>query len=198
MNGRPLAGRYSELVLASTSSARRALMTSLGIPFRALAPGVDEVVAEGTAVKDAVAMLAERKARAIVKQLSQALVIGSDQLVSLDGRALGKPHDALEAFTQLKSLAGRSHDICTAVCVVGPGFHATEVDLARLTIHPLSDGEIQRYVDTNEWQGCAGGYRVEARGQALFARIDGDRTAIQGLPMLRLTRLLREARVEFF
>lgn len=198
MRERLLSGLYTELVLASTSSARRALMTSLGVPFRAVAPGVDEVVAEGTPVRDAVAQLAERKARAVARQVPQALVIGSDQLVSLDGVALGKPADAAAAFAQLKSLAGRTHEIYTAVCVVGPGFHATEVDVARLRVHPLSDEEVQRYVDTNEWQGCAGGYRVEARGQALFARIDGDRTSIQGLPMLRVTRLLREARVDFF
>ncbi len=189
---------YSELILASTSAARQALMTSLGVPFRAVAPGVNEDVAEGTPVRQAVAMLAERKARAVASLAPTALIIGSDQLVSLDGAALGKPPDAARAFSQLKSLVGRTHEICTAVCIVGPGFHATEVDVARLTVHPLSDAEVQRYVETGEWQGCAGSYRIEARGQALFSRIEGDRTAIQGLPMQRVTRLLREAHFDLF
>jgi septum formation protein len=193
-----LAGRFSELVLGSTSSARRALMDGLGLPYRAVAPGVDEVVPDGTPVSQAVAVLAERKARAVFSQHPRALVIGADQLVSLDGRALGKPEDAAAASRQLFALRGRTHDIYTAVCVVGPGFLALEVDVAHLTIAPLTDEEVAGYVATGEWQGCAGGYRVEGRGQALFTRIDGDRTAIQGLPMQRVVRGLRDAGLRLF
>jgi septum formation protein len=191
-------GPYDELLLASTSSARRALMEGLGLPFRAVAPGVDEVVAPGTLPQQAVAMLAERKARAVAAKSPRALVIGSDQLVSLDGKALGKPEDATAARVQLGSLRGRTHEIFTGLCVVGPGYIETEVDAAKLTVLPLTDAEVQGYVATGEWHGCAGGYRVEGRGQAIFQRIEGDRAAIQGLPMQRLTRLLREAGVAFF
>jgi septum formation protein len=191
-------GPYEELVLASTSSARRALMEGLGLPFRAVAPGVDEVVAPGTSPQHAVALLAERKARAVSSNHPRALVIGSDQLVSLDGQPLGKPADAKAARAQLASLRGRTHEIFTGVCVVGAGSIAVEVDAAKLTVLPLTDQEIDGYVATGEWQGCAGGYRVEGRGQAIFQRIDGDRSAIQGLPMQRVTRLLREAGVSFF
>lgn len=191
-------GPFDELVLASTSSARRALMEGLGLPFRAVAPGVDEDVPPGTPPQHAVAMLAERKARAVLAKHPRALVIGSDQLVSLGGRALGKPPDASAARAQLGSLRGRTHEIFTGVCVVGMGFVQTEVDAAKLTVLPLSDAELEGYVATGEWQGCAGGYRVEGRGQGLFQRIDGDRAAIQGLPMQRVTRLLREAGVSFF
>jgi len=193
-----LAGLYSELLLASTSAARRALMDGLGLPYRAVAPGVDEVVPEGTPVAHAVALLAERKARAVLAQHRQALVIGADQLVSLDGRALGKPADAAAATRQLQALRGRTHVIYTGLCVVGPGFLLNEVDVARLTVAKLTDEEVAAYVATGEWQGCAGGYRVEGRGQALFERIDGDRAAIQGLPMQRLVRALKEAGVRFF
>lgn len=193
-----LAGMYSELILASTSPARRALMDGLGLPYRAVAPEVDEVVPPGTPPAQAVALLAERKARAVQSKLRGSLVIGADQLVSLDGHALGKPPDADAAEAQLKRLRGRAHDIFTGLCVVGPAYLANEVDAARLTVLPLSDAEVRGYVASGEWQGCAGGYRVEGRGQALFARIDGDRTAIQGLPMQRVVRLLREAGVRFF
>lgn len=181
------------LFLASTSSARRALLGALGFPFHAEAPGVEEDVAPGTSVEAAVAQLSERKARAVLARHPEALVIGSDQLVSLDGRALGKPADAQAARAQLRSLSGRAHDICTGVCVVSADFFACEVDVARLTVWPLTDAELDAYVATNEWEGCAGGYRVEAKGQALFSAIDGDRAAIQGLPMQRLVRLLRAA-----
>jgi septum formation protein len=191
-------GPFEELLLASTSSARRALMDGLGLPYRAVPPEVDEVVAPGTPPHHAVALLAERKARAVYARFPRALIIGSDQLVAFQGQSLGKPADAGAARQQLGALRGRTHEICTGVCVVGPGFVVTEVDVARLTVLPLTDDELDGYVATNEWQGCAGGYRVEARGQAIFQRIEGDRAAIQGLPMQRLTRILREAGVQFF
>ncbi len=191
-------GPFDELVLASTSSARRALMEGLGLPFRAVAPEVDEVVAPGTPASHAVALLAERKARAVYARFPRALIIGSDQLVSLQGQPLGKPPDAAAARAQLASLRGKTHDIFTGVSIIGPGFVVTEVDSARLTVLPLTDAEVEGYVATGEWQGCAGGYRVEGRGQAIFQRIEGDRSAIQGLPMQRVTRILREAGVQFF
>jgi septum formation protein len=191
-------GRYAELVLASTSAARKSLLGALGLPFRCEAPGVDETVEEGMSALRAVSVLAERKARAVWTKFPQALVIGSDQLVGLDGRALGKPADAAAARAQLQSMAGRTHEILTGVCVVGPGFFTSEVDVAKLTVFPLSPRELEGYVATGEWEGCAGSYRVEGRGQALFKDIHGDRTAIQGLPMTLLVRLLREAGVAFF
>ena len=191
-------GPFEEVVLASTSSARRALMEGLGVPFRVVAPEVSEDVVAGTPPQHAVAMLAERKARAVYSRFPRALVIGSDQLVSLQGQTLGKPQDAKAARVQLGSLRGKTHDIFTGLTVVGAGFVVTEVDTAKLTVLPLSDEELDGYVATGEWQGCAGGYRVEARGQVLFQRIEGDRAAIQGLPMQRLTRMLREAGVRFF
>ena len=191
-------GPFDELVLASTSSARRALMEGLGLPFRIVAPGVNEEVPAGTPAQQAVAMLAERKARAVADRFPRALVIGSDQLVAAGGRTLGKPEDAAAAREQLGSLRGKTHEIHTGLCVMGPGFMESEVDTAKLTVLPLSDAELDGYVATGEWQGCAGAYRVESRGQAIFERIEGDRAAIQGLPMQRLTRLLREAGVQFF
>ena len=191
-------GRYSELILASTSPARKALLQSLGIPFRAEASGVDEKVAGDRTPEQAVGILAERKARAVWTRNPQALVIGSDQLVNLDGRALGKADDAIAAHAQLAALAGRPHEILTAVCLVGPGFLSTEVQTAKLTLWPLGPQELDGYVATGEWEGCAGSYRVEGQGQALFKDIQGDRTGIQGLPMTLLVRLLREAGVSFF
>lgn len=188
----------NQLILASTSTARRELLNALKLPYKAVAPEVDEEVPEGTPPHRAVALLAERKARAVASRFPHSLVIGSDQLVSLSGKPFGKPQDATAARQQLESLRGRAHEIFTGVCVTGPGFEITEVDEAKLTVWPLSDEELDGYVATGEWQGCAGGYRVEARGQALFERIEGDRTAIQGLPMQRVIRILRQAGVRVF
>jgi septum formation protein len=186
------------LVLASTSPARRALMDALGVRYRAEAPRVDEDYDPALAPKAAVALLAERKAREVSARFPEALVIGADQLAIADGRALGKPPDRAAARVQLRLLRDQPHEIATGLCLLGPGFFEAHVDVARLRFHPLSDEELERYLDTGEWQGCAGGYRVEAKGQALFAALDGDRTGVQGLPMLLLVRLLRKAGVKFF
>jgi septum formation protein len=193
-----LNGIFSELVLASTSPARKALLTTLGLPFRAETPGVDEHVSPGTATAAAVALLAERKARAVLSRWPTALVIGADQLIDLGGRPIGKPPDARAARAQLKALSGRTHEIHTGVCVVGPGYFSCEVDTARLRLFELKDDELERYIALGEWEGCAGAYRVEGRGAALFSSIEGDRTSVQGLPLPLLVRLLREAGLSFF
>ena len=194
----PLSHTFDTLILASTSSARRALVQSLGLPFAFEAPGVEEDVPPGTTVENAVRMLARRKAEAVFRRHPRALVVGSDQLVELDGSALGKPESAHAARAQLQSLSGRSHRIVTGVCVLAPGFEREWVELTRMQLFNLSAEELDGYAATEEWRGCAGGYRVEGRGQALFSEIEGDRTNVQGLPMTALVRVLREAGVRFF
>jgi septum formation protein len=179
------------LLLASTSPARRALLDALGISYAVEAPGVDEDVPAGTPVEEAVRMLALRKARAVAARHPGALVLGADQLAEVDGRALGKPRSREEARAQLGALLGRSHRLLTAVALVGGGDEQLELDVVTLRFHPLTPEELERYVDTGEWQGCAGGYRIEGRGQALVDVLEGDRTSVQGLPMLPVVRMLR-------
>jgi septum formation protein len=186
-----------EILLASTSPARRALMDALRLPYRAVAPGVDEAVPAQTRVRGAVALLARRKAEAVRSQSPKALVIGADQLVDLDGRRVEKPADLPAARAQLRSLLGRTHEILTGVCVLWPGGALEEVDIARVTFYGVADDELERYLATEEWHGCAGGYRIEGAGQALVEHLEGDRTSVQGLPMIRLVRMLRAAGVAF-
>jgi septum formation protein len=180
-----------QLVLASTSPARRALLGALGLPFLAVPPGVDEVLPSGTPLEVAVRSLAQRKARAVAASHPEALVLGADQLGEVEGRLLSKPASRVEARAQLQALSGRTHRLLTALCLVGGGQEETVVEEARLTLFPLSDAEVEAYLDTGEWEGCAGSYRVEGRGQALMQRIEGDRTCVQGLPMQAVVRLLR-------
>jgi len=179
------------LLLASTSPARRALLDGMGIPYTAEAPGVEEDLPAGTPVDDAVRMLALRKARAVSARHPDALVLGADQLAEVDGRVLGKPGSREEAREQLDSLIGRDHRLVTAVALVGRGDEQLEVDVVTLRFYPVSGEELERYIDTGEWQGCAGGYRIEGRGQALVEGLHGDRTSVQGLPMLPVVRMLR-------
>jgi septum formation protein len=189
----------TELILASTSAARRALMDGLGLPYRAMSPAVDESVPQGKSARDAVLELSKRKALAVLQRNPGTLVLGADQLVDLDGRRLGKPGNRAAARAQLKSMAGRTHEILTGVCLVGTGpkgeVNERRVEVTRMHVYPLSDEELERYLELGEWEGCAGSYRAEGRGQVLFERIEGDRTNVYGLPMTLVVAMLRRAGV---
>ncbi|MCE9666208.1 Maf family protein [Myxococcus stipitatus] len=188
-----------DLILASTSSARRALMDGLTLPYRAESPGVDETVSPSSTAQEAVRELAARKALAVHQRHPAAWVLGADQLVEVHGRILTKPADRDAAREQLRLLLGTTHAIHTGVCLVGPGGYRSEaMETARLTFHAVGADELERYLDLNEWEGCCGSYRVEGAGQALLARLDGDRANVQGLPMVTVVRLLREAGFGFF
>lgn len=184
-----------DLILASTSPHRQALLTRLGVPFRVLAPGVDEdgPKALGLAPRDLAATLARAKAEAVARDHPDAVVIGSDQLVALDGQVLGKPGTAEAARAQLARLAGRPHQLITAMSVRHRGEAREHVEITTLTVRDLAPGEIGRYVAADRPLDCAGSYKVESLGIALFDRIAGeDHTAIVGLPLMALARILRE------
>ncbi|MGZ6070725.1 MAG: Maf family protein, partial [Myxococcaceae bacterium] len=127
----------------------------------------------------------------VAARYPDALVIGADQLGEQDGRPLGKPASREEARKQLGALLGRAHRLLTAVALVGQGDEQLTLDVVTLRFHPVPPAELERYLDTGEWRGCAGGYRIEGRGQALVDALEGDRTSVQGLPMLPLVRMLR-------
>ncbi|MBU8899495.1 Maf family protein [Corallococcus sp. M34] len=188
-----------EFLLASTSPSRKALLDGLGVPYRAEPPGVDEAVAAHWSPDEAVRQLSARKARAVQARHPSAWVLGSDQFVVVDGQVLSKPAHREAARQQLLALNGRTHALYTGVCLVGPSGHLTEaVEVARLTFFAVAPEELERYLDTGEWEGCAGSYRVEGAGQALLASLEGDRTNVQGLPMMSVVRLLRQAGFTFF
>lgn len=180
------------VILASTSPARRALLSSVGLAHEAEAPGVDEDVPPGTRPAETARILALRKAAAVAARHPDTIVVGADQVLELDGTPFGKPADEAEALAVLRRLSGRAHALVTGLAVLAPGA-APVVEDERTVLHvrTLTDDEARRYVATGEWRGCAGGYRVEGRGLALFERIEGDWTNVLGLPMPRLLGHLR-------
>lgn len=186
-----------DIFLASTSSFRQALLREAGIEFRAEAPGVEELAPRGATPKQVARHLALLKAEAVCARHPEALVIGSDQTAELEGRLLRKPDSRAEARRQLAAMAGRTHWLHTAVALrrSTPRLRRVGVESVRMTMRPLTTREIEAYLDTDEWKGCAGSYRIEARGILLFGAVRGDYHAIVGLPLLRLTRMLREAGV---
>src|SRR5690606_11458302 len=133
------------------------------VPFRCVAPNVDE-----DAVKhqfaDPIALaerLAAAKAEAVAARFPSAVVIGSDQLATIDGDVLGKPGSSEAAVAQLGRLAGRTHELVTAICVIGPGGRRRHTDITRLTMRPLLHDELVRYVTLDSPTDCAGSYKIE-------------------------------------
>ena len=185
------------VVLASTSRYRRALLERLGVAFEAIAPDCDEAAHPELAPLDLARALAREKATSL--RLDDALVIGSDQVVDLDGEVLGKPHTAPAAEAQLRRMAGRAHRLVTAVAVhdTRTGRTLDAVDVHTMTMRPLDDRQIAAYIAHDAPLDCAGSYALERRGIALFARVEADPetaddTAIIGLPLMKTLRLLRE------
>jgi len=185
------------LLLASTSSYRRQLLLRLGVDFECAHPDVDELaLACGITDPEQVARrLARAKAEAVWEAQADAFVLGADQLVDLDGEILGQPGSVEAACAQLAAMAGREHRLLTAVCLCVPGRPTRELfDVHRMRMRALSRGEIERYVAHDECLDCAGSYKVEGLGIALFDTIEGqDFTAIEGLPLMGVAALLREA-----
>jgi len=196
----------TRLVLASTSRYRADVLRRLGVPFDAVAPEVDEVIPADMAPFAAAAMLARKKALAVSTRpaFRDAIVIGSDQICVAppeEGDAapliLGKPGRADLAHAQLARLQGARHRLVTAVAVARQEEAHVAVDVHTLTMHPLTDEQIRYYIASDQPLDCAGSYRLESRGVALFSRIEpdpetADESAILGLPLLKTLRLLRE------
>lgn len=184
-----------ELILASTSIYRRALLERLGLPFATARPEVDESARPDEAPQALAVRLARAKAEAVAATAPTAWVIGSDQVAELDGMPLGKPGTVENAVEQLRSMSAREVRFLTALCVAGPdGRRFEALDITTVRFRALGEDEIARYVERERPLDCAGSFKSEGLGIALFEAIDNrDPTALIGLPMIATARLLREA-----
>jgi septum formation protein len=185
-----------DLILASTSPYRRALVERLGIPFRCVAPPIDEEVLKANLGQSSPRELAERlalaKAAGVAELEPEAVVIGGDQLVAFDGAILGKPGTTEQAIAQLQRMSGRSHELVTALAVLHQGRVYAHTNVTKLCLRPLTLEEIERYVETDRPLDCSGSYKLESRGITLFEKIDSDdHSAIVGVPLIALTTILR-------
>jgi septum formation protein len=184
------------LVLGSTSRYRRELLERLGLPFEVAAPGVDETALAGEAPAALARRLALAKAMAVARQFPESIVIGSDQVADLDGEALGKPGDHARATDQLRRMRGRTVVFQTAMAVVclATGFQQEDLAPVRVAFRPLTDDEIETYLQREQPYDCAGSAKSEGLGIALLDSIDSDDpTALVGLPLIRTCRMLRAA-----
>ncbi len=183
------------LILASTSVYRRELLSRLRLPFDVARPDVDETAHDGESPAATAARLADAKAAAIAARHAEAWVVGSDQVADLDGVALGKPGGRDAAIAQLRRMSGRTVQFHTAVCLRhGDGRTFTASDTTRVRFRALDDAEIIRYVDAEQPYDCAGSFKCEGLGIALFDAIEtSDPTALIGLPLIATAALLRRA-----
>ncbi len=181
------------LVLASTSPFRRELLARLGLPFETDSPAVDETRRTDEPPQVMVLRLAEAKARAVAPRHPGALIVGSDQVACIGDEVLGKPGDRERAIAQLERASGRSVLFQTGLCLLdaASGRAQTLVEPFRVHFRPLSRAQIEGYLDRERPFDCAGSFKSEGLGIALFQRLDGeDPTALIGLPLIRLVALL--------
>jgi septum formation protein len=190
------------LILASQSRARQALLANGGINFEAVAAEIDErAVQQGSGLSapgEIAALLAREKALSVSARLSGRFVVGADQTLALGKRLFSKPASRAQAAEQLRALAGRSHELHSAVAVARDGkILFADATIARMTMRRLGEAEIDAYLDAagEAVTSSVGAYQLEGLGVHLFERIEGDHFTILGLPLLQLLAFLRSERL---
>jgi septum formation protein len=185
-----------KVILASTSPYRKQLLNQLNLSFSAVAPLADEEQLKKKApvsVPDLPLFLAQKKAESLAAQYPEDLIIGCDQMGFLHGQPLNKPGTKDKAFLQLKKLQGQTHQLLTALAVLHKGVWDLHTDVTELSMRSLSDEQIRRYVDLENPIDCAGSYKIEGLGVSLFEKVSTqDPSAIIGLPLMALTRILNK------
>lgn len=186
-----------KVVLASASPRRRELLTLVGIEHVVVPSHLDETMHPGEQPGPHARRLAVEKATAIAASHRDAVVIGADTVVVLDGKVLGKPASPEVAREMLRALNGRTHTVITAVAVSYAGQTGEAAEEVSVTFRQLSDDEIDAYVATREGMDKAGAYGIQGFGATIVERIAGDFFAVMGLPLVRLISLLRDVGLRY-
>ncbi len=191
------------LILASSSAYRKELLSRLRLPFEVAVPDLDETPLAGETPGATALRLAQAKALAVLARQPGSIVIGSDQVATLDDEQIGKPGNHRNALLQLQKMRGRQVIFHTALCLID-GLHAEPVvqleDIQTLvSVRDLPDAELEAYLRIEQPYDCAGSAKNEGLGIAILERIDSnDPTALTGLPLIALTGMLRKAGIAFF
>ncbi|GMQ87955.1 MAG: Maf family protein [Gammaproteobacteria bacterium] len=182
-----------QLVLASASPRRRALLQQVGISFRQQVAEIDEIPLDNEAAEDYVVRLALEKARAVGQHsvAGELPVLGADTAVVVDGRPLGKPEGPAHARQMLQLLSGREHQVMSAVALVRDR-EAVQLSVSRVWFRPLGENEIDAYWRTGEPQDKAGAYAIQGIGALFIERLEGSYTGVMGLPLYETGQLLQE------
>ena len=181
------------VILASASPRRRELLSLIGIEHEVMPANIDETLLNGESAVEHAERLALEKAHVIARQAPDALIIGADTIVVLDGDILGKPRAREEAAAMLRRLSGREHRVHTAVAVAAGQRAESAVETVDVTFRALTDDEIAAYIATGEPMDKAGAYGIQGYGATIVERVDGDYFSVMGLGLRRLIELLARA-----
>jgi septum formation protein len=182
----------SPLVLASASPRRVVLLRQVGAEFVVVDPGPDRAWPGDAEPRHGVRALALDKARRVAKERPGRVVVGADTVVVLRGRRLGKPRNRAEALAMLGRLHGRTHEVWTGIAVVRDGEQRTAAECVRVQLARLTASELEAYVATGEPLDKAGAYGIQGVAGQFVRKIEGDYTAVVGLPLARLRSVLTE------
>ncbi|MGZ3236730.1 MAG: Maf-like protein [Burkholderiaceae bacterium] len=192
-----------QLILASSSKYRKELLSRLHIPFAVMVPDIEETPHAGEIPEATAIRLAQEKAMEIANKIPNALIIGSDQVATLNGEQIGKPGSHQNALTQLQKMRGNRVIFHTALCLVDNRKKPADVQIENVqtfvTFRNLPDAELDCYLKIEQPYDCAGSAKNEGLGIAIIEKIEStDPTALTGLPLIALTTMLRHAGVPFF
>jgi septum formation protein len=181
--------------LASASPRRRELLRQIGVPFRVIGANIDESVQPGEAAPGYVARLAAAKADAGWRSQRDAPVLAADTAVILDQQILGKPNDREDAMAMLQRLAGRTHEVLTAIALRTDGGIEARISHSWVTFRPIDSAEASAYWDTGEPRDKAGAYAIQGAAAVFIAELRGSYSGVMGLPLFETAQLLQAAGV---
>jgi septum formation protein len=182
------------IVLASSSPRRRELLELLGLTFHIIPPTCEELLSPNLSPGKQAKQLAQDKAQSVAKQRSQDIVIGSDTVIEIEGKLLGKPENMQEAETMLRNLRGKCHQVHTGVAIIHQANKVSInfVETAQVWITSFDEHALKNYLDTKESMGKAGAYSIQGEGAQLIEKIEGDYPTIVGLPLWRTAKELEK------
>lgn len=180
------------LCLASASPRRREILGLITRDFTVCVSGEDEVLPHQMPAEEMVQYLARQKAQAVAKSRPDCTVLGSDTMVGLDGRTYGKPRDRDHAAEMLRTFSGTDHQVHTGVCILRGQREIVFCETVQMHMRPITEAELQAYLDTGLWADKAGAYGINGPAAAFFTGIEGDFYAAFGLPLCRVYQVLTE------
>lgn len=185
-----------DIILASNSPRRQELLQQIGLSFRIVPAAVNEVLIETVPPAELATSLALAKARAVAARFPQALVLGADTIVVVDGKPLGKPVDDQDALRMLRLLAGRAHQVITGVALVQGAREVAGSETTTVHVRSVPEELLRRYVATGETVDKAGAYAIQGRAAVIISGIEGDYSNVVGLPLSRVEQMLQQFGVQ--
>lgn len=185
------------IILASSSPRRQEILKMMNIPYQVIIPEIDESSYSAKTPQELTETLAKAKVQAVVHSLPSKQIIpwvlGADTVISLNGKIYGKPSDQNEAFEFIHTFQGKTHTVCTSIALYNGAKKtiSSKISTNKVTFAPMTEKEIEAYIDTGDWHGAAGGYRIQGLASCYISKIEGTQSSIVGLPIFELYDILK-------